>query len=135
MKFCNDTCKFLCVLVFFFPIFVFIQENFPVVVVCDPSGYAVLFFAWFYPQRSLQSLILLKGGERVRLVIYGHFGRTKSIDVPLEHLSFSRSRHSVGAHIPVKLKNRWFYYLMDRRGQFHNTDLFDFVVGLKRNLK
>ena len=95
-----------------------------------------MFFTWIYPQRAIRQMTLLKGGQNLEVTTYSHFGRSKSFTVPVDHLSVQASRSSKGSQVSLKLKGRWFYYLMDKRdGKFHDTELFDFAVGLQRDLK
>lgn len=99
-------------------------------------GYVVLFFTWIYPQRTITKLILKEGGQLVRFSTYTHFGRTKDFVVPLRDISCAQSRQAKGVQVSVKIRGRWFYYLMDKReGKFLEPRLFDYVIGLNRSLK
>ena len=96
----------------------------------------VLFFTYFYPQRSVSCLTLLRGGHDLRVTTYTHFGRQQSFDVPLAKVSCLQTRLAPGANVALKVKDKWFYYLLDKKdGKFKQPDLFDYVVGLKRELK
>ncbi|XP_046564907.1 transmembrane protein 223-like [Haliotis rubra] len=95
----------------------------------------VLFICWIYPQRAVNKLWLLKGGQGVQISTYSWFGKTRSFSAPLNHLSCLQSRTSSSSQISMKVKHRWFHFLLDKQGIFHNTELFDYAVGLQRNLK
>ncbi|XP_067681155.1 transmembrane protein 223-like [Haliotis asinina] len=98
-------------------------------------GSMVLFICWIYPQRAVNQLWLLKGGQGVQISTYSWFGKTRSFSAPLDHLSCLQSRTSSSSQISMKVKHRWFHFLLDKKGIFHNTELFDYAVGLQRNLK
>lgn len=67
---------------------------------------------------------------------YSYFGLTKEITVPIDNISLMRARSTGSSHLSMKVKDKWFYYLLDNRdGKFHNPELFDYVIGLQRNLK
>jgi hypothetical protein len=104
-----------------------------IAVACIAMGYVVLAFTAIYPLRTITKLVLLKGGQVVRLSTYNHFGRVKDYLVPLKDISCKQSRMSKGAQVSMKIRGRWFYYMMDKReGVFHDAKLFDFVIGLNR---
>jgi len=103
---------------------------------CLSLGTIVLYFTTVYPQRTICKLVLLKGGELVRLSTYSHFGRVKHFVVPLRDVSCRQSRASSGPQISMKLRGRWFYYMIDKRdGLFNDPMLFDYVVALNRFTK
>lgn len=103
---------------------------------CLVVAYLVMFFTWIYPQRTITQLKLLKGGRNLDVSTYTHFARTRTLTVPVDHFSCMQGRVAKGNQVHAKIKNRWFYFQMDKRdGQFVNHNLFDYVVGLKRDLK
>jgi hypothetical protein len=80
--------------------------------------------------------MLLKGGQNVKLVTYKHFGKTESSILPLDNMSFMQARIGKGSNVPMKIKGRWFHFLLHKDyGTYHNTAIYDHVVGLERNLK
>lgn len=86
--------------------------------------------------RSIRLLVLRKDQKTVTIVTYGAFGRNHNLEVPLNHISAQESRSTAKNFLPLKIKNRIFYYILDMSGgEFRNTRLFDSVVGLQRNLK
>ncbi len=100
------------------------------------AGYLALFVTWVYPQRTIQTLALLKGGQNVRVVTYTHFGRTRELNVPLEHISGGIPRDTKGPWASIKIKGRWWFFLLDKKGgRFREPALFDLGVALKRDLK
>ena len=75
-----------------------------------------------------------KDGKTISLVCYTPFGKNRIMDVPLKNISVSESRTSSRAYLPVKVKDTRFYYLLDMKGDFKNTRLFDNVIALNRKL-
>lgn len=72
----------------------------------------------------------------VRVTTYSHFGRTKDFTVPLNDISCKQSRLAEGVQVSLKIRSRWFYYLLDKRaGKFVEPQLFDYVIGLNRSIK
>ena len=60
-------------------------------------------------------------------------GQSRTFTKPVDHLSCMEARTGKGPHIPMKIKDTNFYYIIDKQGSFPKTNLFDFVVGIKRN--
>ncbi|BFZ11935.1 hypothetical protein BsWGS_14974 [Bradybaena similaris] len=102
-------------------------------ILCFSLGGIVLFMTMAYPRRAVRNLWLLRGGSEIQITTYSWLGKTQTFKKPLEHISFMQSRTGSGHHIPFKIKGKPFYYLIDKQGSFHNNDLFDFVIGFKRN--
>lgn len=91
--------------------------------------------ASIYMLRSVRSVVLLKGGQSVHIQTYAPFRSLRGFQVPLEHLSCLHSRAHKSAYISLKVKGRWFYFMLDQKGLFPKPSLFDQTVGLSRNLK
>lgn len=112
------------------------EHRYRIAIACIALGYVVLFFTWMYPQRTVSKLVLMKGGQMVRVTTYSHFGRTKNFTVPLNDISCKQSRLAEGVQVSLKIRSRWFYYLLDKReGKFVEPQLFDYVIGLNRSIK
>lgn len=54
------------------------------------------------------------------------------MNVPVNCISAQESRQNAKVTLPLKLKGARMYYMLDMRGEFLNTQLFDHTVGLKR---
>lgn len=78
-------------------------------------------------------MILHKGGKDVSFVTYTPFGANRIMKVPLTHISAQESRISAKSQLPIKVKNRWLFYMLDMRGEFKNPQLYDYTAGLKRS--
>jgi hypothetical protein len=50
-------------------------------------------------------------------------------------ISCPQSRQTCKVQLPLKAKNLRMHFVLDMKGEFKNTKLFDNTVGLKRNLK
>lgn len=99
---------------------------------CFIVGYGILVTGWFFILKSVRLLVLRQGGKVVTFVTYTPFGKDRIMDVPLRCISAESSRQTARATLPLKVKNRAFYYVLDMRGEFKNPKLFDQTVGLKR---
>ncbi|GAB0100728.1 Transmembrane protein 223 [Sergentomyia squamirostris] len=98
-------------------------------------GWGILAMSWMYTLRSVRYLVLRKGGQNVSLVTYTPMGvGNRIMDVPLTCISAQESRGAARVHLPLKVKNRAFYYILDKKGTFPNEKLFDYTAGLRRNL-
>lgn len=78
--------------------------------------------------------MLLAGGKQVTLTTHAPFGLGAHFTVPLNHVSCMAHRGEVPAMLPLKIKGRRFYFLLDKAGHFPNTKLFDNTVGAYRSL-
>lgn len=97
-------------------------------------GYCIMALSWGITLRSVRYLVLRKDGKSVAFVTYTPVGKNRITDANLGHISAQQHRQSVNVHLPIKVKGRWFYFLLDKRGQFPNPSLFDNTVGLSRQL-
>ncbi|XP_030558290.1 transmembrane protein 223 [Drosophila novamexicana] len=97
-------------------------------------GYGILFAVWMFTLRSVRFLILRKGGQSVSFVTYGPFNRNRIMTVPLKCISAQESREMARVQLPIKVKDKTLYYVLDMRGEFRNPQLFDYTAGLKRRI-
>lgn len=85
--------------------------------------------------RSVRFLVLHQGGKSVSFVTYGPFNKNRVMSVPINCISAQESREAARVHLPIKVKNRNFFYILDmRQGEFKNGKLYDFTVGMKRKI-
>uniref|UniRef100_A0A182J6C0 Uncharacterized protein n=1 Tax=Anopheles atroparvus TaxID=41427 RepID=A0A182J6C0_ANOAO len=106
-----------------------------IAIMCFCIGYGVLFASWMFTLRSVRYLVLRKGGSTVSVVTYAPFGTNRIMDVPLKYVSAQESREAARVTVPIKIKNRALFYVLDMRGEFTNTRLYDYTVGMSRKLK
>ncbi|EDW73825.1 uncharacterized protein Dwil_GK19663 [Drosophila willistoni] len=97
-------------------------------------GYGILFAVWMFTLRSVRFLILRKGGRDVSFVTYGPFNRNRIMTVPLKCISAEESRQLARVQLPIKVRDKTLYYILDMRGEFRNPQLFDYTAGLKRRI-
>ncbi|XP_026901030.2 transmembrane protein 223 [Acinonyx jubatus] len=101
---------------------------------CGAIGTLVLGAGLLFSLRSVRSVMLLAGGKQVTLTTHAPFGLGAHFTVPLNHVSCMAHRGEVPAMLPLKIKGRRFYFLLDKAGHFPNTKLFDNTVGAYRSL-
>ncbi|CRK89030.1 CLUMA_CG002497, isoform A [Clunio marinus] len=99
---------------------------------CFAVGYLFIFSSWMYTLRSVRYLIARKNGKDISIVCYTPLGRNRIMDVPIKCISAQESRQTTKGYLPLKVKNRMFYYILDMKGEFKNTKLFDSTAGLSR---
>lgn len=99
-----------------------------------PAGTLVLAAGLLFSLRSVRSVMLQAGGKQVTLTTHAPFGLGAQFTVPLNQVSCMAHRGEVPAMLPLKVKGRRFYFLLDKAGHFPNTKLFDNTVGAYRSL-
>ncbi|XP_058464278.1 transmembrane protein 223 [Malaya genurostris] len=104
-----------------------------IAIMCFLIGYGILAGSWTFTLRSVRFLILRKGGKKVSVVTYTPFGKNRIMDVPVNCISAQESREAARVTIPIKIKNRSLFYVLDKKGEFTNQQLYDYTVGLRRN--
>ena len=67
-------------------------------------------------------------------VTHTPLGKHRMITVDLNRVSCLDHRLSDRAFIPIRVKGKWLYYLLDKKGTFTNPSAFDRTVGLYRDL-
>ncbi|XP_039113610.1 transmembrane protein 223 [Hyaena hyaena] len=101
---------------------------------CGAIGTLVLGAGLLFSLRSVRSVMLRAGGKQVTLTTHAPFGLGARFTVPLSHVSCMAHRGEVPAMLPLKIKGRRFYFLLDKAGHFPNMKLFDNTVGAYRSL-
>ncbi|XP_035428331.1 transmembrane protein 223 [Cygnus atratus] len=103
---------------------------------CLTLGSLIVAAGCVFPLRAVRQVTLLRGGAAVAISTHGPLGlgRGPSFTVPLHHVSCRAHRSEVPAMIPLKVKGRPFFFLLDKRGQLYNARLFDITVGAYRKL-
>ncbi|KAM6158149.1 transmembrane protein 223 [Rhynchocyon petersi] len=101
---------------------------------CGAIGTLVLGAGLLFSVRSVRSVMLRAGGQQVTLTTHAPFGLGAHFTVPLKQISCMAHRSEVPAMLPLKVKGRRFYFLLDKAGHFPNMKLFDNTVGAYRSL-
>ncbi|XP_053133674.1 transmembrane protein 223 [Hemicordylus capensis] len=99
---------------------------------CLTVGSLIVVAGFVFSRRSVSRVLLHRGGQDVTLTTYYPFGLTSSFTVPLRHVACMSHRSEVPAMIPLKVKGRPFYFLLDKQGHITNAKLFDITVGAYR---
>ncbi|KAL1517698.1 hypothetical protein ABEB36_001433 [Hypothenemus hampei] len=97
-------------------------------------GWGILATTWTYTLRSVKYLILRKGGKQLTVVTYTPGLQNRMFTLDLKNISAMQARSTASSYIPMKVKGHWFYYMIDMKGEFRNSTLFDHTAGLKRVL-
>ncbi|XP_028418519.1 transmembrane protein 223-like [Dendronephthya gigantea] len=97
-------------------------------------GMGILFFftGCLYALRSVNQLVLLRDGAHILVKTYTPYGSSKLFSVPLTDVSCLGSRLDEKAFVVFKIRDRRFYYMLDKRGEFLQPTIFDTTVGVKR---
>lgn len=96
------------------------------------TGCGILCVSWMFTLKSVRYLILRKGGNTVSFVTYGPFGTNRILDVPLRCVTALQSRGAVASYLPLKIKGRTIYYILDKKGEYTNPEIFDHVINVRR---
>ncbi|XP_028407587.1 transmembrane protein 223-like [Dendronephthya gigantea] len=117
----------------YFPKFLLDSKTQTVVSIAS-LGMGILFFftGCLYALRSVNQLVLLRDGARIIVKTYTPVGSTKQFSVPLTDVSCLGSRLDEKAFVVFKIRDRRFYYMLDKRGEFMQPTIFDTTVGVKR---
>ncbi|KXJ18692.1 transmembrane protein 223 [Exaiptasia diaphana] len=89
---------------------------------------------WIYCLRNVNSIVLTKGGEMLKITTHTPLGGTRSITTPIRHVSSIASRLDNKSQIPFKIKGHKFFFIIDKEGQFLQPTLFDNTVCVNRHL-
>ncbi|NXL55107.1 TM223 protein, partial [Podilymbus podiceps] len=103
---------------------------------CLTLGSLIVAAGCLFPLRAVRRVTLLRGGGEVTISTHGPLGlgRGPTFTVPLRHVSCRAHRSEVQATVPLKVKGRPFFFLLDKRGQLRHPRLFDVTVGAYRKL-
>ncbi|XP_074862285.1 transmembrane protein 223 [Carettochelys insculpta] len=101
---------------------------------CLAVGSLIVAAGFVYSRRYVWQVVLHRGARDVTLSTYYPFGLSSSFTVPLRQVSCTFHRSEVPAVIPLKVRGRPLYFLLDKQGRFYNPQLFDLTVGAYRKL-
>ncbi|NXS63646.1 TM223 protein, partial [Brachypteracias leptosomus] len=103
---------------------------------CFTLGSLIVAAGCLFPLRAVRRVTLLRGGAGMSISTHGPLGlgRGPTFTVPLRHVSCRAHRSETPAALPLKVKGRPFFFLLDKRGELLNPRLFDLTVGAYRNL-
>ncbi|KAL0107550.1 hypothetical protein PUN28_014695 [Cardiocondyla obscurior] len=92
------------------------------------AGPFMFFFIYALCSRSVKYIILNKGGKTVSIVTYHVLKKKSSSVIPVEMVKSTVDRRSKSGFVSLKIKNKYFYYLLDNGGTYVNPKLFDCVT-------
>ena len=103
---------------------------------CVLAGHGGLAAAAFYSTRSVNTLVVRRGGTHVTLLTSRAvaISRLRQLTVPLTDVSCVAGRSGASPFVKIKIKGQPFFFILDKKGTFYNTYLFDRTVGLLRRL-
>ncbi|KAJ1108517.1 hypothetical protein NDU88_005893 [Pleurodeles waltl] len=101
---------------------------------CFTIGSLIVAAGYLFSRRSVSQVLLHRGGQQVTIHTSALFSSGSSFTVPLRHVSCMAHRSEVPSAIPLKIKGRPLYFLLDKQGQVFNGKLFDVTVGAYRKL-
>ncbi|XP_038597677.1 transmembrane protein 223-like [Tachyglossus aculeatus] len=101
---------------------------------CAAIGSLVLTAGLLFSHRSVHSVLLQAGRQRVTVTTHGPFSLGAEFTVPLRHVSCLAHRGEVSAVLPLKVKGRCFCFLLDKAGRFPNLRLFEVTVEAYQSL-
>ncbi|XP_069501257.1 transmembrane protein 223 [Ambystoma mexicanum] len=101
---------------------------------CFTVGSLIMATGFLFSQRSVSKVLLHRGGQMLTFNTSAPFGAGSCFTVPLRHVSCMAHRSEVPSMIPLKIKGRPLYFLLDKQGQVFNAKLFDITVGAYRKL-
>ncbi|XP_066427507.1 transmembrane protein 223 [Molothrus aeneus] len=102
---------------------------------CLTVGSLTVAAGWLLPLRSVARLTLLRGGAAVTIGTPGPLGiGHRTLTVPLRDVTGAAHRSEAAAAVPIRVRGRRFFFLMDKRGNLREPRLFDVTVGAARKL-
>lgn len=82
-----------------------------------------------YPCRMVREISLLRGGKVINLQTYGPYGRTKSMQLPVNNVSAQWGQEKAKSVLPLRVKGKWLMYqIYPQEGRIYNRALFDETI-------
>ncbi|XP_017875592.1 transmembrane protein 223-like [Ceratina calcarata] len=101
-------------------------------------GYAVLVgplacvLLYTLNERIIRYIILHKGGNKITVITNHLFKSSHSLTIPAGEVQSTLSRENMKNYLPIKIKGRSFYFILDGQGKFLNAKLFDHTVACRK---
>ncbi|XP_069554583.1 transmembrane protein 223 [Brachyistius frenatus] len=101
---------------------------------CLAIGAGIMGLGALFCRRSVSKVVLHEGGKMVTVCTQSPLGPAlgRRITVPLSEVACHAHRHESPSFIPLRIKGRKFYFLLDKEGTVNNARLFDITVGAYR---
>ncbi|XP_032830811.2 transmembrane protein 223 [Petromyzon marinus] len=104
---------------------------------CLTVGVMIMLGCVFFSSRYVQRVVLLRGGRaltfRTAAPRLGPLGPARAFEVAVDSVSCPIAVSSATAVLPVRVRGRRFYYLIDKHGSVPNRSLFDATLGTFRH--
>ncbi|XP_076661743.1 uncharacterized protein LOC143365448 [Halictus rubicundus] len=82
--------------------------------------------------RYIKYIILHKGGQEVSIITYHLYKDQIVLRIPLNEVQSTIARKDMKNYMPMKVKGKRFFYLLDFSGKFLNGRLFDNTIGTEK---
>lgn len=79
--------------------------------------------------RCIKYIILHKGGQEVSIITYHLYKKQVVLKIPLNEVQSTVARKDMKTYLPMKIKGKKFFYLLDSTGTILNGRLFDNTIG------
>jgi len=94
---------------------------------------AILFTSFMYCLRTVSTIRLLHNSNKVYISTYTPLGTKQAFIEKLSNISAIQPRHTPMTQVPIKIKDRYFHFLLDKSGKFPQPSIYDRTVGIKRD--
>ncbi|CAK9823852.1 Transmembrane protein 223 [Anthophora retusa] len=89
-------------------------------------------FLYALNQRFVRYIILHKGGQYVSLITSHLYKNNKTFTLPVNEVQAMVARNQMQNYMPLKIRGKLFYYIIDAEGKFLNGKLFDHTIGTRK---
>ncbi|CAK9811112.1 Transmembrane protein 223 [Anthophora plagiata] len=89
-------------------------------------------FLYMLNQRFVRYIILHKGGEYVSIITTHLFKNNNTFTLPINEVQTTIARNQMKNYLPLKIRGKKLYYVIDGEGKFLNGKLFDYTVGTRK---
>lgn len=104
---------------------------------CLTVGVMIVLGSLLFSSRYVQRVVLLRGGRaltfRTAAPLLGPLGPARAFEVAVDSVSCPIAVSSATALLPVRVRGRRFYYLIDKHGSVPNRSLFNATLGTFRS--
>ncbi|KOC60284.1 Transmembrane protein 223, partial [Habropoda laboriosa] len=83
--------------------------------------------------RFVKYIILHKGGQNVSVITNHLYKRHNTFKLPVDEVKTVVARSQMINYLPLKIRGKKFYYIVDSDGKFLNGHLFDYTIGTKKS--
>lgn len=105
---------------------------------CLYFGYAIFvgpfacLLLYVLNERFIRYLILHKGGNEITVITNHLFKSNNTFTISANEIQSTFSREKMKNYLPIKVKGKYFYFILDGQGKFFNTKLFDHTVACRK---